>query len=86
MSPDPIRDSVCRVLRTIAPEADLDALAPRADLRDALDIDSMDFLRFVVGLHKELGVEVPEGDYPRLSTIEGCVAYLAERRSPSTRT
>ncbi len=76
MSPDPVADRIRKVLRTIAPEADLDALAPRAELRDALDIDSMDFLRFVVGLHNEFSVEIPESDYPRLATLEGCVAYV----------
>ncbi|MGB9466160.1 MAG: acyl carrier protein [Candidatus Acidiferrum sp.] len=46
-------------------------------LRDQLDIDSMDLLNFVVGLHKELQVEIPEADYPRLATVNGFVDYLA---------
>ena len=39
----------------------------------------MDFLNFVIGVHKELHVEIPEADYPRLGTLDGCVAYLGER-------
>lgn len=77
MSDDPIRDHVSRVLRTIAPEADLDALDPSAVLRDALDLDSMDLLRFFVALRAEFGVEVPERDYPKLATMAGCVAYVS---------
>jgi acyl carrier protein len=70
---------IARVLARIAPEADLAALDPAADLRESLDIDSMDFLNFVVGLHKETGVEVPESDYPALATLAGCLDYLAAR-------
>ena len=65
-------------LGNIAPEMDLRQLDPAADLRDALDIDSMDFLNFVIALHQALGVDVPEVDYPKLATLDGCVEYLAE--------
>jgi acyl carrier protein len=37
----------------------------------------MDFLNFVVALHKQLGVDIPEKDYAKLATLEGCVGYLA---------
>lgn len=51
-------------------------------MRDQPDIDSMDFLNFVIGLHKELKVEIPEADYPKLATLDGCVNYLASFRGP----
>ncbi len=60
---------------------EIDPVRPGADLREELDIDSVDFLRFVVQLHERLGVSVPEADYPRIRTLDGCVAYLAERSS-----
>jgi acyl carrier protein len=63
-------------LGNIAPEMDLQKLDPGADLRDALDIDSMDFLNFVIALHRRLGVEIPELDYPRLMTLNDAVTYL----------
>lgn len=77
MSKDEIRATVLRVLGQIAPEADLTQLNPARRLRDQLDIDSMDLLNFVIGLHKELHVEIPEADYPKLATLQGCVDYLA---------
>jgi acyl carrier protein len=77
MSQTEIREAVLRVLGEIAPEADLAQLKPQARLRDQLDIDSMDFLNFVIGLHKELQLEIPERDYGRLATLAGCVDYLA---------
>jgi acyl carrier protein len=66
-------------LSDVAPEADLARLDAAASLRDQLDIDSVDFLNFILGVHARLGVDVPEADYPKLSTLEGCVSYLDAR-------
>jgi acyl carrier protein len=71
-----IRTIACAILSEIAPEADLKALSDKATLRDELDLDSMDFLNFVAGLHKRTGVDIPETDYPHLATLGGIVAYL----------
>lgn len=76
MTPDHIRTTVLRLLGAIAPEADLEALPPDESLRDWLDLDSMDFLNFVTAIDKELGVEIPEADYARLATLDGCIEYL----------
>lgn len=81
MTPDEIRRAVLAALGDIAPEADLDQLAPDAELRETLDIDSMDFLRFVQHLAGSTGVEVPEADYARLSTLAECVKYLSAHTS-----
>jgi acyl carrier protein len=79
VTPDEIRAALLSVLHGIAPEVDLATVRGDADLREELDIDSMDFLRFVVGIHERLGVDVPEADYPRVRTLEGCIAYVAAR-------
>ena len=76
MTKDQIKAVVLRTLGSIAPEADLSQVNPDAPLRDQLDIDSMDFLNFVIALHKELSLEIPETDYPELVTLNGCVSYL----------
>ena len=81
MTGDELRATVLRVLGEIAPEADLAALNADVGFRDQLDFDSMDLLNFVVALHAALGVEIPEADYPKLSTLEACVDYLAARAS-----
>ena len=80
MRKDEIREAVFRILGQIAPEADLSQIKPDLRIRDQLDIDSMDLLNFVIGLHKELKVEIPETDYAKLGTLDGCVDYLAARR------
>ena len=79
MTRDELRSTVLEALGNIAPDADVAHLAPDRDLREALDIDSMDFLRFVLALHDRLGIDVPEADYARLYTLNGAVAYLAGR-------
>jgi acyl carrier protein len=76
MTRDQIKAVVLRTLGSIAPEADLSQIDPDAALRDQLDIDSMDFLNFAIGLHKELSVEIPEASYPALATLNGCIEYL----------
>ena len=79
MTPDEIRNTIARVLGEIAPEVDLSALPPTADMRTALDIDSVDFLNFVLGLHAALGIDIPETDYPKLATLDGATTYLLAR-------
>jgi acyl carrier protein len=79
MTNDEIRAKVVAALAAAVPELEPAELAPDANLREALDIDSMDFLNFTIGLHKAFGVEIPEADYRSLATIDACVAYLAGR-------
>lgn len=76
-SREQLRQSVFRAIHRVAPEADPSALAPDADIREELDIDSMDFLSFITALHDDLGVDIPETDYPKLFSVEGAVSYLA---------
>lgn len=74
---DAIRAVVLRVLARIAPEVDAATIRRDLPLRDQVDLDSMDFLNFVLGLAEALGIEVPERDYAALATLDGCVTYLA---------
>jgi acyl carrier protein len=76
MTQDEIRDAVLRAIRRVAPEVEPDEIDPAVSLRDQLDIDSMDFLNIVIGIDKELGVEIPEQDYPLVTTLDGCVSYI----------
>lgn len=89
MTRDDIRTSLLAALGDVAPEADLSQLDPREDLREQLEIDSMDLLNLAIGVHRRTGVEIPEADYPKLATLDSAVAYLetrlAARRSPAPR-
>lgn len=81
MTREEIKGTVLRILGEIAPEADLTRLKPNVSFRDQLDIDSMDFLNFVIALDEELNVRIAESDYPKLSTLEGCVELLDSRNT-----
>lgn len=74
-----INNAIFEGLRKIAPEADPAALKPGDNIREALDVDSFDFLSFLIGLHERLGVEIPEADYGKLSTVEQMVDYLCAK-------
>lgn len=79
MTREEIQSTVLRLLGDIAPEADLTRLDPNQNLRDQLDIDSMDFLNFVIALDKELHIAVPETEYRQIAALQDCVAYLSQR-------
>lgn len=76
MTRDEIRGVVLDALAAAVPGARPAGLAPATPIRDQLDMDSMDFINFVVELDERLSVSVPEGDYGRLATLDGCVEYL----------
>jgi len=76
-NPTELRAVFLDALATIALGADVGAVGDDASLREELDLDSMDILRLAQALHERLGVDVPEGDYPKLDTVAGAVAYLA---------
>lgn len=71
-----LRQTVFATLYRIAPEVAPDELAPGRPLRDQVDLDSMDWLNFLLGLHAALGVEIPETDYAKLVTLDDLFAYL----------
>jgi acyl carrier protein len=87
MTHQDIQKRVLEALASVAPEIDTPALDTRAPLRDQVDIDSMDFLRFVVELHRQFGIDVPEADYQKLSNVDSVTEYVAARTgaAPSSR-
>lgn len=66
-------------LKKVAPETDPAALAPEENLREALDIDSFSFLRVLVGIGEQTGIEIPEADYGKVGTMATMTGYLAVR-------
>jgi acyl carrier protein len=79
MTREEVREVVLRSLAAIAPEADLSRLRSDLSIRDELDIDSVDFLNFVIALHESLHVDIAETDYAKIATLEKCVDYLLSR-------
>ncbi len=76
MTADQTRQAVLDIITEIAPDEDLSALSNDVPLRQQIQLDSMDFLDIVMELRKRYGIEVPENDYGKLSTLQGCMEYL----------
>ena len=76
MDHDDLRQCIDRALGRIAPDLDPATLPTDRDLVESADLDSMDFLNLVIGLHQELHVDIPERDYAQLMTLTGCIDYL----------
>lgn len=74
-----VRQIVLDIISDIAPDEDVSSLDDSKSLREQLDLDSMDFLDIVMELRKRHKVEVPQEDYPKLATLESCVAYLGPK-------
>ena len=74
-----LREITLATLCSIAPEVEPGEIAPARPLREQVDLDSMDWLNFLVALHERLAVEIPEADYARLVTLDDVVGYLARK-------
>jgi len=76
MTKDQVKDIVLKIIAEIAPDEDLSSIDPAVRLRDQLELDSMDFLDIVMELRKQYGIEVPEGEYQELASLDSCANYL----------
>jgi acyl carrier protein len=79
MNQDELRAVVLATLTGIAPEVEPDDIQSARSLRDQVDLDSMDWLNFLIGLKERLGVDIPEADYRNLATLDAIIAYLATK-------
>ncbi|OBH30202.1 phosphopantetheine-binding protein [Mycobacterium sp. E342] len=81
MTNEDTRAVVLSVLTTIAPEVDPDDIRDDLLLRDQVDLDSMDWLSFLRGIHKRFHVDIPESDYATLRTLADVVGYVEKKTS-----
>lgn len=79
MDENSIRQVIFTALKGIAPEIEPGDLDFQEPLRDQVDLDSMDFLNFIIALHQKLGVHIPEADYSRLASLNDLLTYLQAR-------
>ncbi len=83
MTESEIKAAVLKALKRIAPESEPETLGPDQDVRHTLDIDSYDFLMFLISLDELTGVEIPEADYGQLISLNDIVHYLSARVTPA---
>jgi acyl carrier protein len=79
MNESELREKVLAVLAELAPEIDVHTLKPGVRLRDQVDLDSMDFLNFLIGIDEQTGVDIPESDYAHLATLDDIDSYLRRK-------
>ena len=82
MKDEAITAIVRRALEKVAPELEGVEIDPAQSFHDQFDIDSMDFLNFVIAVHQETGLDIPERDYTQLASLRGCWQYLSPRLPP----
>lgn len=79
MTQNEIKAVIIRELGKIAPEVDPKQIDPDIELRQQVDLDSMDLLNLMIAVCQAVGVDVPEADYPRMATLNSAAAYLSAR-------
>jgi len=79
MKEDEIKKLVFQLLKQIAPDTEPSTLQPDENIRETLDIDSFDSLQFLVSLDEKLGIEIPEQDYGKITTLKTLVNYILDK-------
>ncbi|GIL05704.1 MAG: acyl carrier protein [Burkholderiaceae bacterium] len=79
MNRDELKQAIVQTLATIAPEIDAEALKADKPLRDQVDLDSADWLNFLVALHARTGVDIPDADAAKLATLDKLVDYCGRK-------
>ncbi len=80
MNEEEIRKIIFQLLKNIAPDTEPEKLKPEENIRQTLDIDSFDYLQFLVALNEKLGIEIPEADYGKVNTMANLLVYLLSKK------
>jgi acyl carrier protein len=81
VSDEELRTLILREVGNIAPEIELSQIDPASNLREQVDLDSMDMLNLLIAIHGATGVDIPEADYAKMASVDDAVAYLRTRVS-----
>ena len=79
MTDDELKALILREVGNIAPEIDVDQIDPSSNLREQVDLDSMDMLNLLIAIHEATGVDIPEADYAKMASVDDAVGYLRTR-------
>lgn len=80
MNEEEIKKTVFALLKKIAPDTKPEELKPEENIRQVLDIDSFDFLQFIVELDKITGTNIPEQDYGKISSLKDLIGYVKQKQ------
>lgn len=76
MTTDEAKTLIFDILEEIAPEVDTSEVDASIDLSEQLDLDSMDYLTWMLAINKRTGIDIPQRDVSKFLTIEGAAEYL----------
>ena len=79
MNSEILHQTIVVLLQQIAPDTTPSKLKLEENIRETLNIDSFDFLQFVIALHEKTGVEIPEEDYGKINTIQNAIEYIQNK-------
>lgn len=78
MTTNEAKTLIVRVLADIAPEIDPTTIDGAVDLTEQIDLDSMDYLGWMVGISEAAGIDIPQRDVSKFLTIDGAATYLVD--------
>jgi acyl carrier protein len=79
MNEQETKKTIFQLLKQIAPDTEPSTLKPDENIREMLDIDSFDTLQFLVSLNEKIGIEIPEADYGKITTLKTLVNYILDK-------
>ncbi len=79
MTEEEITKIIFQLLKQIAPDTDPSELKPDENIREILNIDSFDSLQFIVALNEKIGIEIPEQDYGKTTTLKNLLIYIQDK-------
>ena len=79
MNAEILHQTIVFLLQQIAPDTEPATLKLEENIRETLNIDSFDFLQFVIALHERTGVKIPEEDYGKINTIQNAIEYIQNK-------
>jgi acyl carrier protein len=71
---------ILALLTGVAPDIDPATVRPDIEFRDQFEFDSMDLFNFAAAIHQNFGIDIPERDYRKLTSLTGCAAYVRAKR------
>jgi acyl carrier protein len=79
MNSEILHQTIVVLLQQIAPDTVPATLKLEENIRETLNIDSFDFLQFIIALNEKTGVEIPEEDYGKINTIQNAIEYIQNK-------
>jgi acyl carrier protein len=79
MTEQETKQSLFILLKQIAPDTEPSTLKPDDNIREKLNIDSFDTLQFIVSVNEKFGIEIPEEDYEKITTINSLTNYISTK-------